>query len=82
MFKLENIIKGILLTIFGFAVMSLSVYGWWNEMLSDVKALVALCIGFALAFMERIAHGSHLQIQLPYSSVQKQLKILQAEHLK
>lgn len=51
MFKIENIVKGILLTIFGFVVMAMSVYGWWEDMLTNFEALVVLCVGFALAFM-------------------------------
>lgn len=51
MFKLENIIKGIFLSLLGLAVMTLAVIGWWQEMITNLEAGAVLCIGFALAFM-------------------------------
>lgn len=50
-FKIENFVKGIFLSILGLAVMTLAVYGWWTDQLTNIEAGAVLCIGFALAFM-------------------------------
>lgn len=51
MFKLENIIKGPALTIFGLTIMGVSFYYWMMDEMSDVQALGAGAVGFALMYM-------------------------------
>lgn len=51
LFKIENIVKGIILSLLGLGVMTMSVIGWWTEDLNNLEAGGGLCIGFALAFM-------------------------------
>lgn len=53
--KLENILKGLITTLLGGAMMGFSFYGWYfetgEEQLSDWQAIILGCIGFALLFL-------------------------------
>jgi hypothetical protein len=55
MLKLENIIKGVVSTIFGSILMIFAFYGWYFEkpedQLSDLSASVLGVIGFILVFI-------------------------------
>jgi hypothetical protein len=51
MFKLENILKGLVLTIFGLIIMAFSFYWWAIDEMTDVQALGAGAVGFALMYM-------------------------------
>jgi hypothetical protein len=50
-FKIENIIKGITLTIFGLIIIGFSFYWWAIDEMTDMQALGAGAVGFALMYM-------------------------------
>jgi hypothetical protein len=50
-FKIENIIKGIALTTFGLIIIGFSFYWWAIDEMTDMQALGAGAVGFALMYM-------------------------------
>lgn len=52
MLKLENIFKGVLMTLLGLGIMGTASYMWFfTDELTDAKALGALIVGFILCMM-------------------------------
>lgn len=51
MFKIENFIKGPLMSFFAFAIMVAIGYGWWIGTVTDAQGVFGGIAGFALLFM-------------------------------
>jgi hypothetical protein len=51
MFKIENFIKGPLMSLFAFLVMVAVAYAWYIGYATDVQAIFGEMFGFALLFM-------------------------------
>lgn len=47
----ENILKSWFSSIIGATAMTLSIYGWWFDQLTDFQGLALFVIGFALLWM-------------------------------
>lgn len=51
MFRIDNFIKGPLMSIFAFIVMVAVGYGWWIGIVTDSQGIFGGIAGFALLFM-------------------------------